>query len=215
MTLYSIIPIKKLDKVKLRLSSLLNKEMRRELSLFMLRDVLKTIASTKEVDEAVVVSSDKAVLDVAEDYGFTPLDEGFQNGVNQAIEVANALCLRNGASSTLVLPADIPLIKPEDILQILGASRVEDSIVITPCIRLCGINALLRRPPDVIRTSYDNESFKTHIKYAYQENIHLSVVKLKSVMLDIDTPEDIKEFMSIRNVTETYDFISKAIPNFQ
>lgn len=214
MTLYAIIPVKKLDTGKLRLSTVLDREGRRELSLCMLRDVLKVAASAEDVDEVVVVSPDQEALNLAEETGFTPLKEEEQRGVNMAVKDANAFSLSRGASSTLVLPADIPLIQPRDIQEIVEASKPEASVVITPAIRMDGTNALLRRPPEVIQTSYDKESYRTHIRYASEKNIHLAVIRSKTVMLDLDIPKDIKEFMSTESDTETYRFLSRGKPAY-
>ncbi len=211
LSVYAIIPVKKLDTGKQRLASILGKEERRVFSLCMLQDVLNTVSSTEGVDETVIVSPDKEVLETAEKAGLTPLKEEVQRGVNIAVKAANDFCIRRGASSTLVLPADIPLIQPRDIRRLMEALKTGDSVVITPSKRMDGTNALLRRPPKVIQTSYDKESYLTHIRYAEEKGVHLSIMRLRRVMLDLDIVEDVKEFLREESGTETYRCLSKIM----
>jgi 2-phospho-L-lactate guanylyltransferase len=120
--------------------------------------------------------------------------------------------LNNGASSTIIIPADIPLIKPGDIKKIVNSSRNTQSVVIVPSKRMDGTNALLRSPPDVIKTSYDFSSYTTHKKYASEQKIPVSILKLYSVMLDLDLQEDLEEFMDKESETQTYKFLSENKP---
>ena len=212
MSLHAIIPVKKLDFAKLRLSNFLNKEERIDLSIFMLHDVLKSIASSDEIESTIVVTPEQEAVNLAKSFGFSTILEKEQRGVNFAVNIANEYCLNNGASSTIIVPADIPLIKPEDIEKIVDSSRNDQSVVIIPSKRMDGTNALLRSPPDVIKTSYDSSSYTVHKKYASEQKIPISILKLYSVMLDLDLPEDLKEFMSKESETQTYKFLSKIKP---
>lgn len=211
MTIHTIIPIKNLNDVKKRLSHLLNKKERKTLSIFMIKDVLKAVASVSEIEEVIVVSPDKEVLNITNEFGFTTILEESQLGVNSAVKNANKYSLNKGVKSTLVLPSDIPLIKPKDINKIINTQKNPKSVVITPSKRMDGTNALLRTPPDIIQTSYDQSSYESHKQNALKNQIPYIEVRLESIMLDLDIPEDIYEFMSIENDTQTYQFLSKEI----
>lgn len=178
----------------------------------MLQDVLKAVASSDKIESTIVVSPEQEAVNLAKSLGFSTLLEKTQRGVNIAVNTANEYCLNNGASSTIILPADIPLIKPGDIKKIVNASRNNKSVVIIPSKRLDGTNALLRSPPDIIPTSYDIESYFSHKKYALQQKIPISIIKLHSVMLDLDIPEDLEEFMAKVSDTKTYKFLSQEKP---
>ena len=174
----------------------------------MLQDVLKSVASSDEIESTIVVSPEQEAVNLAKSLGFSALLEKTQRGVNVAVNIANEYCLNNGASSTIVLPADIPLIKPGDVKKIVNASKNSKSVVIIPSKRMDGTNALLRSPPDVIPTSYNDASYISHKKYALQQKIPISIIKLYSVMLDLDIPEDLEEFMDNESETQTYKFLS-------
>jgi 2-phospho-L-lactate/phosphoenolpyruvate guanylyltransferase len=66
-------------------------------------------------------------------------------------------------------------------------------IVICPSLRYDGTNMLLRKPPSVIATFYDNDSYNMHVKAALKLGIPVKALFSKSVMYDIDTPEDAQQ----------------------
>ncbi|MCL4435838.1 MAG: 2-phospho-L-lactate guanylyltransferase [Thaumarchaeota archaeon] len=212
MTLFTVIPVKKLDNGKMRLSPLLSKDERKELSLQMLHDVLKTVSSTRAVSDCVIISSDQDALNAAKTAGLTPLMEPSPMGINEAVQYANNFCIEHGAASTLVLPADIPLITQEDINNIVNASKPDTSVVIIPSARQDGTNALLRRPPDVIATSYDRASYPTHLRYAIDKQIRFTILQPETVMLDLDLPQDMDAFLKRRSNTKTYRYLSNLKP---
>lgn len=211
MSIYVIIPIKNLNNSKLRLSSIFNNETRKKISLLMMSDIFESLTKAKDIDEVVAISSDELALAIAIKNGFQIIREDKDKGVNEAVLKANKYSIRKGATSTLVIPADIPLLKPGDIQQIIKAASTLKSVVITPSLREDGTNALFRRPPNIIETSYDKESYKTHTQYSFEKNIRLSILRIRNIMLDIDTEEDIYKFMSKESQTETYHYLSTLI----
>lgn len=212
LTLFTVIPVKKLNNGKMRLSPMLSKDERKELTLQMLHDVLKTVSSTRAVSECVIISSDQDALNAAKTAGLTSLREPSPMGINEAVQYANNFCIDKGAVSTLVLPADIPLITQEDIDNMVNASKPDPSVVIIPSARQDGTNALLRRPPEIIATSYDRASYPTHLRYATDKQIRFTILQPETVMLDLDLPQDIDTFMKRRSSTETYRYLSSLKP---
>jgi 2-phospho-L-lactate guanylyltransferase len=209
LKLGTIIPVKNLEKGKERLSSVLNKEGRIELSSCMLKDVLKAVTSAKEVEGTVVISSDQDVIGIADEYGVHVIKEDNQVDVNKSIISSNSYLLGKSALSTLVLPSDIPLIRPENISELFESLGRKPSVVIVPSKRGDGTNALLRKPPGIIPTSFDRMSLVNHIFYMKQNNIHYSVLRIESIMLDLDLPQDIISFLKNKSDTKTYHFLRK------
>jgi 2-phospho-L-lactate guanylyltransferase len=208
MSVYVIVPIKSLDNSKIRLSSVFNSEIRKKISHLMMRDIFESLSLSKEVDQVVVISSDKLALEMALEKGFSIIREDKDEGVNKAVFKANEYSLEMGAASTLVIPADIPLLKPSDIQHIISTASQSESALIIPSLREDGTNALFRTPPNIIETSYDKESYRTHIQLTLEKNILLFILRMRNIMLDIDTIGDIYEFMSEESQTETYHFLS-------
>ena len=212
MKLYTVIPVKSLTEGKRRLSKILGDGQREALTFHMLRDVLLTVLNSPRVEEAVVVSSDSEILRFASELGAVTLAESGNLGVNAAVSRGAAYCVAEGASSLLILPADIPLLSSLD-LEALTSLSSECSMVLTPSLRLDGTNALLLRPPKILETSYDADSFRSHLAAGKLKGLKVKVYLSGRVMLDLDLPEDLELFLRLeagRN-TETYRFASEIL----
>ena len=59
-----------------------------------------------------------------------------------------------------------------------------------------GTNALLRNPPNIIRTCYGVDSFKKHLELAEEAGCKIEVIISSTLKLDIDTFLDIETFLS-------------------
>ncbi len=204
--------VKPLAKSKSRLQSVLSQVEREELSLRMLQDVLEVTLSTDEVEESLVVSSDSKVLDFAESKGVSTLKEDRADGVNAAVRRGNTYFLRRGFDSTVVIPSDLPLMRPIDLKLVIDAGRSGDCVVIAPSERLDGTNVLLRSPPDVIKTWFDQDSFRSHCEEAKRMRVGLKIIFSRRLMKDIDNLEDLKELLSIPALKERYSFLKSKLP---
>lgn len=206
MSVSAIIPVKKLDDAKSRLSSLLSKNERREFCLEMLEDVLVAVKTTRCIRWTVVVSVDPTVLQAAKSFDMVTLMES-QPSLNQAVSEAINWCVQNGAKSTLILPADIPLITPRDLNKIFSLGK-EAAMVISPSRSEDGTNALLLTPPNILPTSYGKHSFQRYIKEASRQAISFHTIKLPGIALDIDTVEDLTDFVKLNTKeTNTHKFL--------
>src|SRR5208283_6179532 len=113
MLVYAVVPVKSLRASKKRLSSVLSPQERGQLTLAMLEDVLSAL-QTSTVNDIVVVSNDLRVHELAGKFGAKYLTQK-TSGLNSAVEEAAEWCVRQGAEAILVLPADIPLLSPEEV----------------------------------------------------------------------------------------------------
>ena len=68
-------------------------------------------------------------------------------------------------------------------------------IHICPSKRFDGTNILLRKPPGVIKTFYDDNSYANHLKEAKKLNIPIESLDYANLRFDIDTKEDLIEFL--------------------
>src|SRR5207245_10024529 len=85
------------------------------------------------------------VLGLAEPFSFQVLSDATNRSETDAIEMAPQLCESRGVESTLVIPADIPLIQPSEVTAILQAAPEKGSVLV-PAADGRGTNAILRRP---------------------------------------------------------------------
>ena len=196
MKIFAIVPIKKFENAKTRLSSVLGTDDRIHLSLLMLQDTLQTLSVVQSLTQVITVSADKRVEEIALKYGATFLLEEKERGVNSAIALADNYCIKEAADATMVIPHDLPLLDPIDISKACKLAENESRcIVICPSFRYDGTNILLRKPPFIIATFYDADSYNAHIKAATQLGIPVKRLFSKGLMHDIDTPEDASEII--------------------
>ena len=194
MKTFAIVPVKRFENAKTRLSSILDMEDRIRLSSLMLEDTVKTLSSVPSLFQVVIVSADKRAEELATKHGINFLHEEKEKGVNSAIALADSYCIREDADATVVIPQDLPLLDAIEVSRACELAENENTcIVICPSLRYDGTNMLLRKPPSVIATFYDSDSYNMHLKAAIKHGIPVKRLFSASVMFDIDTPEDALE----------------------
>jgi 2-phospho-L-lactate/phosphoenolpyruvate guanylyltransferase len=192
MDVFAIVPVKRFENAKTRLSSVLDIDERILLSLLMLEDTLHTLSMASSLTKVVIVSSDKRAEEIAIKHGAYFVNEVTENGVNSAVALADRFCIKEAADATLIIPHDLPLLDESDISKAQELAQKEPQcIVICPSHRYDGTNMLLRKPPSVIATFYDSNSYNMHVKAATSLGIPIKYLFSKSLMYDIDTPEDV------------------------
>ena len=206
MSTFAVAPVKTLLKSKTRLSAFFAPQERRLLTLAMLQDVLDALKSSK-VNKTAVISSDPTVQRFVKDFDVTYLKET-REGLNQALEQAIKWCIRKGAESVLFLPADVPLITPNDINQITKLA-LNNSAVISPS-RNGGTNALLQTPPRIIAPCFGSDSFKKHVSQALAKHVQTKIYVSSSVMLDIDSEKDLELLLKSGKETVSYRFLKQS-----
>ena len=192
MKTFAIVPVKRFENAKTRLSSMLDTEDRIRLSSLMLEDTLQILSVAPPLTQVIIVSADKRADEIATKHGAKFLPEEKEKGVNSAVALADGYCIeKEAADATIVIPHDLPLLDSIVISKACELAEKESTcIVICPSVRYDGTNMLLRKPPSVIATFYDNDSYNMHVKAALKVGIPVKRLFSKSVMYDIDTPED-------------------------
>ena len=161
MSTFALIPVKKLSESKVRLSSILNSDERKNFTLAMLTDVLKAVFSSS-ISRTVIITSDRDVRDLSLKRAVTFFpDTG--DDLNSVLNQATEWCIRKGAEEILILPTDVPLITCQDIEEIISLNSDERSVTISPSYS-GGTNALIRRPPDIIPTCFGNQASKSMLR---------------------------------------------------
>jgi 2-phospho-L-lactate/phosphoenolpyruvate guanylyltransferase len=196
MKTFAIVPVKSFENAKTRLSSILDTDDRIRLSLLMLEDTLQVLSVVHLLTQVIIVSADMRVEEIAAKYGANFLLEEKESGVNSAVALADSYCMKEAADATMVIPHDLPLLESTDISKACELAEKESRcIVICPSLRYDGTNMLLRKPPSIIDTFYDADSYNMHVKAAIRLGIPVKHLFSKSLMHDIDTPEDALELI--------------------
>ena len=150
MTLWAIVPVKPLRHGKSRLAGALNEDQRTELNKALLQHTLETLAELKDVDGVLVISRDPHALKVAHGLGARTVQETGQPQLNTALKRATVVAQVYATRGVLVLPADLPLISKDDILELIRRADQAPVVVIAPDRHGRGTNALLISPPGLI-----------------------------------------------------------------
>jgi 2-phospho-L-lactate/phosphoenolpyruvate guanylyltransferase len=195
MTVFAIVPVKDLGETKSRLSPFINPEERRVVTLVMLSHVLTTLREAPGVEQVGVVSPSPRVLFMAENVYASPLLQE-SRGLNNALEEGRDWALSEGASSLLVLPADLPYLSTSDIWMLLNLRREDDrAAVISPDKAREGTNALLIRPPDALPFAFGPGSYEAHLQAAEERGLAIATYENASIVSDVDTYEDLKPLL--------------------
>ena len=185
-----LIPVKNLANAKQRLSPVLSPEDRVELARAMCEDVLGTVASWAGRSDVAVVTSDPFACVLAERFGFEVIRDSENPGETGAIEMATKICVERGASNTLVIPADIPLIEVNELQEIVDAAPAAGSVLV-PDAAGRGTNAAFRSPADLFPLRFGNDSFLPHRQAAIATGLPLVILELPGIALDLDRPDDL------------------------
>ncbi|MDQ3878725.1 MAG: 2-phospho-L-lactate guanylyltransferase [Actinomycetota bacterium] len=188
-----IVPVKALTRANSRLSGSFSEPDRNALARALLDDCI-AMCQSADILQWTFVSVDEAVLQLVERSGLRALREE-TTGLNEALSQGVADALERGAQSLTVLPVDVPLAWRGDIEDLLDTGATSD-VVVVPSGRDGGTNALYMSPPDLIEPHFGSESLKAHIAIAVVRGYRCSVLSLPRVALDIDTIDDVDEFLS-------------------
>jgi 2-phospho-L-lactate guanylyltransferase len=189
--IWAIVPVKPLRRGKSRLAGTLSEDERTDLNRELLKHTIEILASLKEITQVLVVSRDTAALAIAREHGARTLREDGSPKLNTALTRATAVAIARSASGVLVIPADLPLLDPKDLVTLIEKSKPTPSVVIAPDRRGNGTNALFVSPPNLIPFSFGDDSFENHCANAKEAGARLVIVKLPSLALDLDLPEDL------------------------
>jgi len=204
--IFVAIPVKKLSESKTRLSSILSLEERQELVRRMLEEVLGTVIQSDMVGRILVICCDARLVEGIRSPKVEMIREEDSQGLNVALRGAVVHSMQRGASSLLILPADIPLIEKDDVEEIIS-STLDRGVVIVPSKDDLGTNALMLTPPDVMHPAFGSDSFLSHISLAKIRGIRINALRLERVSLDIDTSEHVREFLSSPGRGATRDYL--------
>jgi len=202
MTLWAIVPVKPLRHGKSRLSGTLSEDERTQLNESLLEHTLETLANLKELEQVLVVSRDPHALAIARKHGARTVREDGSPHLNTALTRATVVAKLHATRGVLILPADLPLLTRDDILALIERAANPPVVVIAPDRHEKGTNALLMSPAGLIEYDFGEGSYQRHCKRAKKAGARLEIVKLPSLGLDLDLPEDLE---LIREQLENFD----------
>jgi 2-phospho-L-lactate guanylyltransferase len=200
-----LVPVKNLSSAKQRLAAILDQPSRTALAQAMLYDVLTTLARWDNRPQVAVVTSDPFATNLATEYRFEVIPDSDNPGETGAIEMATRICVERGVKSTLVIPADIPLIEAWELEEILKKAPAEGSVLV-PAGDGRGTNAAFRCPANLFPLRFGNDSFKPHHAAAEASGKPCVVLNLPGIAVDVDNPPDLEELLAAPGETRAQRF---------
>jgi 2-phospho-L-lactate guanylyltransferase len=151
------------------------------------------LTAIPEIEHVLVVSRDPAALTLAREYGARTVKEDGAPQLNVALTRATIIARTFATRGVLVVPADLPLITPEDVKVMLERAVDPPVVVVAPDRHRQGTNALLVCPAGIIDYEYGKNSFQRHCLRAVEAGARLEICDLPSLALDMDLPEDLEQ----------------------
>lgn len=195
--IFALLPVKALAEAKNRLTGLLSAAERAQLARLMYQRTLRVLTEARGLDALVVASSDAEVLEAARAAGARVLAESEQNGHSLSADAAAARCMEWGAATLLMVPIDVPLLTAVEVEGLVSDALAlsPPRLVIVPSADGTGTNALVRTPPDVIRSRFGPGSLAAHLRQAREKQLSVQVLRPEGLVFDVDTPEDLAEYL--------------------
>lgn len=190
MSLWAIVPVKPLRRGKSRLSKILSEEERNQLNQILFLRTLKVLKQVPEIADILVVSRDSNVLTDARDLHVRTVTENGTPELNSALRRATLFSRSFSTEGILIVPADLPMLTPEDVSAFLAQRSDPPTVIIAPDRRKQGTNLLFTNPADLLTFSFGQDSFQQHVDLSRSVGAKLVVFENERVALDLDVPED-------------------------
>jgi 2-phospho-L-lactate guanylyltransferase len=194
MRTIAILPVKSLGAAKQRWAHRLAPGSRQAVAQAMFSDVLTSLRHVAELERIAVVTGDHAAEAAAAGSRVQVLHDPEEAGQSQAALVGIRYAQASGYERVLLVPGDTPLLDPAELSSLLErAEEASLAVVAVPDRHGTGTNALLLAPPDAIEPSFGEGSLDRHVSAARDAGLTCAVDPLPSLVLDVDTPEDLAE----------------------
>ncbi len=190
MSLWALVPVKPLRRGKSRLAEILSEEERSQLNHQLYRHTIEVLKEVEEISDILVVSRDSNVLTEARDLGVRTVTENGSPELNNALRRASLFSKAFSPEGVLIVPADLPLLRSQDVSDFLSQRSAAPMVVISPDRRGEGTNMLFISPADLLTFSFGQDSFETHCRLAEAQGARVQIFCHDRIALDLDVPED-------------------------
>jgi 2-phospho-L-lactate guanylyltransferase len=182
----AVLPVKSFGRAKQRLGDAVPQ--RPALAEAMVGDVLEALASVPGLEIVIVVTAEPIAARAARSAGALVVDDPVEAGQSAAAALGVAAALERGCTRALLVPGDCPALDPAEVARLLERTA---PVVIVPDRHGTGTNGLLLTPPDAIAPAFGPGSFQRHRELATAAGARLQIERPASLLLDIDTGDDL------------------------
>jgi 2-phospho-L-lactate guanylyltransferase len=188
----AILPVKRFSRAKQRLGASVADPLRLDLARAMVGDVLSALRDCAAIERTIVVTSEESVATAAGYIDALVVPDTAEESQSAAVAQGVARAVAEGFERVLCVPGDCPALDPLELQALLEAEPGGASaVVIVPDRHGTGTNGLLLTPPGAIAPSFGPGSCERHTRLAQAAGVACRVQRLASLLLDIDTGEDL------------------------
>jgi len=205
----TIIPVKTFSIAKTRLD--LSPDQIEDLCKVMLEEILHVISISPQIEKSILVTKEEKAIEIGKKFNTITIIDEKEESVNSAVTLADKYLLENNFDASIVFPQDIPYIKTQDIDFMLRYQAPPNFAIVVPSRRFDGTNALARMPVDLMKTHYDEDSYKIHMNTAKEHTLNVAMVFVKRIMWDVDNNEDLKFLLEQNEKPQIEDKIKKIL----
>jgi 2-phospho-L-lactate/phosphoenolpyruvate guanylyltransferase len=198
----AIIPVKRFGEAKQRLLTTLDRPQRAALVKAMLADVLAATTEVTQIERVIVVTSEGRAERIALRHSqrvTTPIEvlqEPADRGHSEAAVLGIVRAKALGADCVALLPGDCPLLESGDLEAALEAMH-PGRVAVLPDRHGTGTNGLVMSPADAIGPAFGPGSCARHAERAERMGHEVAVEPLPSLVLDVDTQEDLDAIAAV------------------
>lgn len=196
MSLWLVIPTRGLATGKTRLSSVLSEQQRIDFNTFCINGLLSAFevirfgSSSPSLQQCIVISPSADARALARERGARPLEDRAIGGLNAAIEHACKEARTHGALNILVLAADLPRVRHQNLEALLNAGR-DNSVILIADKTGRGTNGMLIPAAVTEGFAFGEGSLERHHQHFAGAGLRVTIWRDTELALDIDTPEDL------------------------
>ena len=205
--MWALVPFKGAAGAKRRLSPVLNGAEREGLVMALLRDVLAALVESPALAGVLLVSRADVAAALASEFSIEAYTDQSDDLSGAVTEASAYLQAQRGASGTLFVPGDVPLIEPADVGAIL---RGHTDVTLVPDANDIGTNAAASTPPNAFEYLFDGKSFKPHIAAAKRAGFDARVVHRRAFGIDVDTVAELAIVSKLATATRTSAFLAAS-----
>ena len=204
-----LIPVKDPARAKTRLADLLSPDERQRLAWAMFEDVSRAADAAATPDRIVLVSSFQPAIEHAARRGWEVLVEESQSSESASVDWASRELYERGFDAVMRLPADLPLVRAEDIDALLSIELRAPAALLVPSREGTGTNAIIRTPPGLFPSRFGPDSLALHKQEAARAGVDCLVVNNSRIALDIDEPADLELLLEVGRDTLAFDALAE------
>jgi len=204
----AVLPIKAFSRAKSRLATVLAVNECECIARHMATDVLRTLADAPGIDRILVLGQGAEQKALAERFGCDYASDDPTLDISANLSRLTQLLEIQSATQLLIVPADMPLLRSEDFVQLLRGH--EHGVTICRASRDGGTNVFLATPPKHVTFSFGSGSAKRHTAAARAVGYKVTVIDDVAFQRDIDTPEDLQWLCRQDSSCDTAKFLLEA-----